>query len=375
MSNHDKDFVQEQVLAHLKARKRRAFTGPIALELSLTTTSKNPSFSHKIAKNLLDLFSAPRPNVLSDRKALLYRDDEQIQSLSVICGHGGREPRISVDVRRFADVLTDLRIADDWISENDDDYLFDQSDLHNAIDDFRDYRLSETKWRTRFGDDNYVAALGFALHSAQKEFFGSSALTISDLAQMYSEGGRSAVDSETKWTRLIADNRMRIRLNELPQVSGASREYKREIDEQLNAFKIGFADLLDPVVVPVALEVVIKPPRLSLRQPKHDLDNVVNEYLIPRVLDIVKPASDDWFVLDLIRQRWPDLGARSSFPPASTKVGITRFEVWRLPQAQGDEKGFVSLAIVSDKYSSHDSMLQKIEDAVDAWKDSIEFDF
>jgi hypothetical protein len=51
MSAEDKDRFQQQVLEHLKARKRRAFTGPIALELWLTTTSRTPSFLHTIAKN------------------------------------------------------------------------------------------------------------------------------------------------------------------------------------------------------------------------------------------------------------------------------------------------------------------------------------
>jgi hypothetical protein len=42
--------------------------------------------------------------------------------------------------------------------------------------------------------------------------------------------------------------------------------------------------------VPVALEAMIKPPP-SRQNGLHDLDNVLRTYLIPRVVDILKPVS------------------------------------------------------------------------------------
>lgn len=64
MPGRDKDEVQRQLLDWLVTLRRTAFRGPLALRLMLQTADKNPTHSHHIAKNLLDLFSTPRPGLL-----------------------------------------------------------------------------------------------------------------------------------------------------------------------------------------------------------------------------------------------------------------------------------------------------------------------
>jgi hypothetical protein len=56
--------------------------------------------------------------------------------------------------------------------------------------------------------------------------------------------------------------------------------------------------LINPLLVPVALEVVIKPPPPTRQNGLHDLDNVLRTYLIPRVIEVLKPVSDYAFTID-----------------------------------------------------------------------------
>jgi hypothetical protein len=111
MSNTDKDQFQEQIVRALARFRRRAFGGPIALDLSINTTDKTPSHAHTIAKNLLDLLARPRPNVTTSRQGLLYFDDNQVHALSVSCRHGEQHPEIYITACLLRALREDLGLA------------------------------------------------------------------------------------------------------------------------------------------------------------------------------------------------------------------------------------------------------------------------
>jgi len=123
------------------------------------------------------------------------------------------------------------------------------------------------------------------------------------------------------------------------------------------------------LLVPIALEVVVKPPPPSREPNLHDLDNVLRTYLIPRVVEILNPVSHFAFTFDestigqvapalLANPRYSRWKANRSMPPASSRAGITRYEVWRLPPAEEGGVGLVSLAVVADMTGLVDTFRQ-----------------
>ena len=107
----------------------------------------------------------------------------------------------------------------------------------------------------------------------------------------------------------------------------------------------------------------------------HDLDNVVREYLIPNVLEILKPASDYAFTLDDDARKSLAKLARDSkqnpLPPLSTATGVTRYEAWRLPPADEGSEGYVQMALVND-LTGHGDLFGQIDTIVDRWSDKLE---
>jgi hypothetical protein len=75
-----------------------------------------------------------------------------------------------------------------------------------------------------------------------------------------------------------------------PEASTTIQESYVGAETKLRAFQARFGWLVDPLLIPVALEVVIKPPPASRQNGLHDLDNVLRNYLIPRVVDILRPT-------------------------------------------------------------------------------------
>jgi hypothetical protein len=101
------------------------------------------------------------------------------------------------------------------------------------------------------------------------------------------------------WERIFfAESPLRITLSELPQEKGASMLWKREIKQKLREFQTKWGWIVDPLLVPIALEVVVKPPLASRERNLHDLDNVLRTYLIPRVVEILNPVSHFAFTFD-----------------------------------------------------------------------------
>jgi Holliday junction resolvase RusA-like endonuclease len=371
MPIRDKVDIQRQVLTSMRQLGRRAFVGPVVLGITLQTSAQNPAHAQTIAKNLLDLFARPLEVLGTARKGLIYFDDSQIQGLSVTCHHGNDTPNIFIDARPVGAFVADLRIAHDWVNASDDDHRIDDA-MDDAIDNYRKIIREEAHWRQVYGPA-YCRILSFDRWRAQEAILKQASLTIRDLATMYL--AEPLTDLRDLFASLFARSPLRVRLDELPHVRGTTDAYKASIDAALTAFKRKHSWVLDPLMMPVALEVIVRPPSLQQRDAKHDLDNVVRNYLLPRVLDILKPVSDYAFSKvfeELQEMERKDVIVRDrKLPPKGTRLGVTRYEVWRLPKAKPGESGFVTLGIVDDM-AGCDTMISKVDDAVDEWLDSLE---
>ena len=177
------------------------------------------------------------------------------------------------------------------------------------------------------------------------------------------------------WERTFASAPLRVMLDELPQADGGSKPYKEKVEEELRAFQERFGWLIEPLLVPVALEVVVKPSPPSRRRGLHDLDNVLRDYLIPKVTDVLKPISHFAWTRDdaATAPEKPLPGTESLYtrPPPSTLIGVIRYEAWRLPPAVEGGRGFVGVAVVADS-TGLGGALSRIEDDIWRWKDAID---
>lgn len=369
---------QEQVRSQMQRFDRAAFRGPIVLQLSLGTTAKNPPHAHSIAKNLLDLLGKPLPE-LGSRHSLLYIDDRQIHGLAVHCRHRQEAPSISITAAPLACFLSDLDLAlqaeGDVLPERERDPI----GVEMSIDSLRDLLKHEAAYRERRGHDWYEAMRDYSLFDVQHNVLTDSWITIRDLAALYVRDDPRHPDLAHLWRNLHGQMRemfrrsyLRIHLDELPQQPGGSEDYLRHVDGQVKRFRAQLGWMLQPLRIPVSLQVVVKPPPPGRAHGLNDLDNVARTYIIPRVVAAFAPPADiAWTInVERLRQRnaadaefWESLQAKL---PKTAQTGLTRFEVWRVPA--DEEPGFVSAALVAD-IGERPGPFIRIDSAIDALRE------
>ena len=241
MPASDRDRFQAAVAEQMAVAKRGPFIGPLALKLDLATTSKNAPQGHSIAKNILDLLGKRRPGVSWPRKHLLYKDDAQIQALSVSCRHGEDRPTIRLSARPSRAMLNDLELAADAIRTDEmksgDDWYREERE-EEWIDTLRELKRSESSERKRLGDDLYQAYFKMVRWSAQRALLGRSGVNIPVLSWMYGlpKGIPTGFPAE-EWARLLDGSELRLQVGELPIATGGSEVFKQRVMDEISAFK------------------------------------------------------------------------------------------------------------------------------------------
>jgi hypothetical protein len=381
MPDADQLAFQKQVLEHLTVARRQAFRGPLALHLSLATTAKTPSHIHTIAKNLLDLLSRPRQALVTSRRGLLYLDDRQIHGLSVSCRHGESAPKIFITAMPMRFLLADLDLAIHAQTqlENEDDEDLDH-DTEDIFDDLRNLLQRANSEREYLGDRTYNAVLNFRRFQAQQNLLKRSPISLANLGYLFGVSGVELSKKDTIWNDLyktfesiLRSTGFRILLAELPQRKDSSSVYKQQVEAKIRRFQKEYSWIIMPLVIPVALEVIIKQPPPFRTRGVHDLDNILRNFIIPRIVDVLKPPSSIGWTIDVEALKdsnpesynyWRCIMERI---PRSTRIVVTRYEVWKLPRPHNDTSaGFVSVAVAADWSPPHD-VFDRIDDIIRRW--------
>lgn len=234
---------QRQVIEQMHVNRRRPFRRGVAIDIALSTTAMTPAHIHNVAKNVLDLLSAPLRTVQKRvgmwRRGLLYYDDAQVEALSVSSIRTNGEPRIDITAVSLHDFLEDLGLAaraqrqyHDW----DETHASDQ-----VLERWLDWRNSCVQ-KSPIADD-----IGASLQAdAQREWLEPNRRYLWSLAELFSAptmpmwawpvkaiwAERDRDGSIQKAADLhFQDPMLRVLLAEPPHRSGMSAHFRAQVRE------------------------------------------------------------------------------------------------------------------------------------------------
>jgi hypothetical protein len=150
------------------------------------------------------------------------------------------------------------------------------------------------------------------------------------------------------------------------------------IGEKLDEFQDRFAWVLKPLLHPVAMEVLVKPPPVERRVAVHDLDNLARNHLIPAVAAHLQPpfygpwtiGRDEPPTATNPDGSYGGRELRSPFPK-STQIGLTRYSVFEQARESGDTNpGAVTLSLVGAE-SGFGEIFTRIDTVIDRWEETL----
>ena len=270
-------------------------------------------------------------------------------------------------------MIDDLEIAAEAVRavEMNGDALYRQDYEEDWIETFRDLKCNEADRRRSLGDSLYDAYLKMTRWSAQRALLKRSGVNIPKLSWMYGRPKNILTSYGTDmWAGLVSGSKLRLQVGELPITAGSSDAFKQNIMNEISAFKQRWDWIINPLVVAVALEVIVRPNPATPAAVLHDLDNIVRDYLLPGIVPKFGTVSDHRWTIDFneLQRTSPELAVSwgpNPTPPPGTKSGVTRYEAWRLPAVAG-EPGFVSVALVADMDAKGD-LMDEIDDSIKTW--------
>jgi hypothetical protein len=379
MPLEDKVAVQRVVTEQLAMLKRGPFRGPIALRLVFETSRSTPAHIQSIAKNFLDLLGRPRKAESNQSdQAVLYYDDSQVHALSVTCRHGEAAPSIRITAQSHRAFMQDLGIVSHvqrHLYEKRERESYRPHRLDDSIEEFAELVRDESSRRDWLGEASFRQWLALSQRDAQEALFTKTKIDLGLLAYLHGSpspvvlrGYRIPTKPTNTFENLLQSFPMRISLPNLPRRPGESEAYRRVVEQALRTFRSKYSKLLIPLRIPAALEVFMKPPTGASPHTIHDLDNIVRNYLIPAIVRELKPFSSFEFSFrdsDSSGKGTSDTGLLKRRAPESTRFGVPRYEVWRLPRAECDaSEGFVCLNFVYD-LAGFDDTFSRLEREVE----------
>ena len=272
-------------------------------------------------------------------------------------------------------MLDDLELAAEAVRSaemNLDAYYHEERET-DWIDTFRNLVRNEASERRSLGDSLYDAYLKMVRWSAQRALLGRSGVNIPVLSWMY--GLPKSLPrgfGKDMWAQVLGELKLRLQVGELPIAAGGSDLFKQTVAAEIATFKQRWDWIINPLVVAVALEVIVRPNPKTPAAVLHDLDNIVRDYLLPGIVPSFGTVSDHRWTIDFddLRRRDPKLAAAwgpNPTPPPGTKWGVTRYEAWRLP-AVANEPGFVSVALVANM-DAKSGLMDQVDEDVRKWSD------
>lgn len=400
----DKLALQRAVVESMSVQGRYPFRGQLALDVAFLTSARDPTHMPQLGKNLIDLLAAPLPGLAIGRRGVMYYDDRQIDALSVTCRHNGqplnedaepkeagwfgeetrRGPRISLTAVRHSIFVEDLATgaeAERVLGEDDDEV--DRSS--EAADEYQRMQSEADREELTCGPDWPPIFRELAAQRAQEDVLGRSRFSLAALSLLHGappplpgllQRRRSDLRESTRQS--LMDAPTRIWLDELPSRPGTSDAFREMVDDRLEAFWRKWQWLFgERLRVPIALEVLIKPPRAAGPDAINDLDNVVRNYLARPLIERLQPPADMAFAYDPEQLQGND-GAIPSWLkrvyqriPRSVRVGLTRYEAWRLRRSPEDfEPGFVSVGLAPDPAGIY-TVMNRVDYFVDTWAERL----
>ncbi len=385
-NNAKKAEFQKEILEEMKKYNRRAYRSKIVAEIRLDPSVLNPPHIHTAMKKLLDIFEQPLPESGINRKGLIYQNDNQISYLSVRYNLESGERGIFAKFAPFRHFVENLKLAYEIFSGRYDDHI-DRYEFEREMEEFSKYRedhsFSDAMENLRrheadreiivkhFSKKAYNSMHFMSKMHAQEALLNMSKLSINDLYNVFttSEIFQNNVHLK-KLSEIMAgwvtESPIRMQFPSLPTKDGQRNQYKEQIRKYMMGFRNHY-DILQPLYIPVIIEVIYKPPIASEGFYK-DLDNIIRDFILPIFHEVFRPPPTHGSVFTSVEYEDGDpLEGMIRDIPKSVPYSVAGYEIVEIPRhSDNEEDGFLIVGLSPGSYANS-SLWYRVDNIIEKW--------
>lgn len=303
---------------------------PLAVELSFSSTERNPPAIHTLSKAVLDLLGGP------PGKAVLFKDDRQIKMLFARAFRDSKRPTVSVEAQTLTQTLAGVRRAtsleNPWHpAKANYDIAPRRIEVDHFDEDMADWYKHDL---TEFGQEQYLRLTFEERLKGQSTLLALTDHAAANVVTAYASERQNAyrLPGTARALSYLLQSRYVFNLGTLP-ARGQSKEFKRRVTAQLEA-----AATANPRLFPLLTAAGVTLFYVESKVGK-DLDNIFLDVL-PIVFEHLQPPErllSQWAPLVQIKE-WNSAlkeGRRLAAPGVGFIEAVALQEVPDMPYKAG----------------------------------------
>lgn len=354
-----KQEFQKTVLKYLDKSNRRAFTGPVVIELHFNASSKNPPAIQSLPKVYLDLLLEPMQQVKTNRKRLLLKDDNLVNLLS--CTYtindetSNIEDSVSLIVCRHSDFLKDLTLYEEIIQSSDETCRENTTD---ATSKYRELVRDRAIFEKQLGQKAYEAMELSAKLRQQEELLKMCQPALLSLTNLYANeiaktrpSTASIASARRQYFEIYQTPQVCIDFGSAPIFDGDNKLLKQRIRTELSN-TLANSPLGFPLFVPCGISILYTPPSQAKIS---DIDNIARK-VIPIIHEILKPPRT-W------RRK---LDTKSQLVKQAHAEHINWYRIYKVPRRSSDPPSGKIQLILHDA-NFREASLFFLWEKIDSW--------
>jgi hypothetical protein len=245
------------------------------------------------------------------------------------------DPSFTILAWPYRDFVADLRIAA-WFHEHEADNNESPWSYAEAIAGLDEIEANPKKFEERRGAGAAQTWEWMYRHSLQEDFFNTTTLGLHEIAALFGPPRThdpSLTDVEpvlqslsNKFATWIENSPIRLKLPRVPLRNDERSAFRHDVRQAIQSYKDKHRRILAPLVVPLGLQVLYRPPRVSFDYQK-DLDNRIRE-IIPAVMEVFDPPPQP---ITPTRELPAEIKEYIGRIPKTLYPSILSYEVFELP--------------------------------------------
>ncbi len=295
----NKSEIQKQVIESMRAHRKKKLKMDLAVQIITYSTDRDTPSIAEWVKNIVDLMHKKEYlENANDAEFLPFEDDSKIKYLYARYFFVGDSPSIHIKIHPFSGFISDLHLLNEYRNKNAwNDYRDGKNWKNQDWLRLKELETNRQKYIELFSKEAYENMVMMAQEDQQKYLSEALAISRHLITTIYPKDDQYQKYFKNiyrDWSNMLLKAPLRLSLPGIPKDGSTKKEiakqYKQMIQRKLEEYKKSIS-VLGKIINPMVVTIMYRPAR---GRDKKDIDNILLEYILPKVNTVFSPPASSY---------------------------------------------------------------------------------